>query len=227
MSTEKPIVKRIVCLANSDRWGNRCVAGKVINKKSTDWIRPVSARTDGGILEQECQYENGGLPQLLDIIDVPLLKERPEFHQKENWLLDTNSRWKKRGCMSWCDLEQLTDHAPLWIAEQSRHKNNDRFKFLEAKNLKDSLRLIRVNELTFYVAYSSGQRKMRGKFCYNGIEHDLSVTDPEWRKLTGKFRESCRIGDSFLTVSLTGCMDRGYCYLLIAGIIPCDKVSRA
>lgn len=227
MSIEKSVVKRIVCLANSNKNGGRCIAGKVINEKSADWIRPVSTRTDGEVLEQECRYENGEFLQLLDIIDVTLIKKDSKFHQRENWLLCPNSCWKKGGRMHWRDLERLTDRGPLWLDERGRYEKNDRVQFLDPKNLKDSLRLIRVNELTFHIAYSSGRRKMRGKFCCNDNEHDLVVTDPEWNKIYGKRTgEVGRIGDSFLTVSLTG-RRSNYCYLLIAGVILCDEVSRA
>ena len=36
----------------------------------------------------ERQYEDGSDPQVLDIIDVPVLGSRPNYHQAENWLLD-------------------------------------------------------------------------------------------------------------------------------------------
>lgn len=93
MPIEKPIMKRIVCLANSDKNSGRCIAGKeLINGQLAGWIRAVSPHTDGEVLKRECRYEGGGLPHLLDIIEVPLLKKYPKFYQKENWLLCPNSR---------------------------------------------------------------------------------------------------------------------------------------
>jgi hypothetical protein len=40
-----PLVKRIVCLANSRKMSGRCLAGReLINGLPGGWVRPVSAR---------------------------------------------------------------------------------------------------------------------------------------------------------------------------------------
>ena len=236
MPIEKPIVKRIVCLANSDKNGSRCIAGKeLINGQLAGWIRPISTRTGGEVLERECRYKDGGFPRLLDIIDVPLHKEAPKFHQKENWFLYPNFRWKKRGRICWRILEQSIDRGPLWIDKRSGHNNkNDRVTLSVAEDLKDSLRLIRVNEWNLSTSLASYgnrvQKKLRGKFCYGGNKHCLGVTDHEWKQTyREKLNKEYKIGDSFLTVSLAGCFAEvtGDCHLLIAGIILCDETSGA
>ena len=89
--------KRIVCLANSRKEGDRCIAGKELlaDVSPGGWVRPVSDREDEAVNESERQYEDGDEPRVLDVVDVPLLKARPKGYQQENWLLDPSQRWKR------------------------------------------------------------------------------------------------------------------------------------
>jgi hypothetical protein len=104
------IVKRIVCLANSRKLSGRCIAGKeLLGERPSGWLRPVSAREHEEVSEEERQYSDGSEPQVLDIIEVPLLDARPKGYQQENWLLDPTKDWKKVGRAKWTDLDRLAD----------------------------------------------------------------------------------------------------------------------
>lgn len=220
MSIDKPIVKTIVCLANSRKNGGLCVAGKELDGYA-GWIRPVSVRKGEEVSREECRYENGEYPQLLDVIDVPLIKSNPQFHQRENWLLNPNFRWKKSGRMHWRDLGSLTDPvSPLWIDESSGR--NDRIVPSLINVLNDSLRFVRVDKLNLLV---SQHKYVRGKFWYNDKEYDISVTDTECERIyLKKPSGNYHIRNNFLTVSI-GPPFNGYCYKFIAAVIPCNKTS--
>ena len=71
-------IKRIVCLANSRKEGDRCIAGKELLADGSPggWVRPVSDRGDEAVNESERQYEDGDEPRVLDVVDVPLLELR-------------------------------------------------------------------------------------------------------------------------------------------------------
>ena len=44
--------------------------------------------TPGSFRVRVVEYRDGSDPKLLDIVDVPLLRQCPEEYQRENWLLD-------------------------------------------------------------------------------------------------------------------------------------------
>src|ERR1035438_402373 len=61
------------------------------------WIRPVSPRPKGELSSWEYSYDDGGRPKVLDIIDVPLVREARENPQTENHIVAPTGRWKKAG----------------------------------------------------------------------------------------------------------------------------------
>ena len=222
-----PTVKRIVCLANSRKRGGRCVAGKELlpEDRVGGWIRPVSARDDEEVGPQERCYPDGGDPQILDIIDVPLLRPHPKTYQQENWLLDHYQRWTKAGQVTWDDLYTMIDgDEPLWINGHSTPSGrNDRVLTDDAAGLDNSLRLIRVDAMTVSVSEplrpSADFPILRGSFNYHGDDYCFRITDPESENgsLSLTYGDY-RVGERYLCVSL-GEPFEGYAYKLIATII--------
>ena len=220
-------VRRIVCLANSRRQSGRCIAGRVWDgNRPGNWIRPVSDREGEEVSEDECQYENGCDPQVLDIIDVPLLSHKPNNHQQENWLLDSNSDWTKVGVLSLDKLQQLVDPvALLWIDGHSTNRGiNDQIPLALTKSLDSSLRLIHVDSVQLSVlrpgtAFGNPKRRVQGRFSYAKKEYALWITDPFYeREYLSKPDDEYEIGESFLTISL-GEPFKEACYKLVATVI--------
>jgi len=78
------IVKRMLCLASSRKGNGRCVAGReVLETGPGPWIRPVTNQ-DRGLSEDDRRYPDDSDPQVLDIIDVPLIRHQPHGCQTEN-----------------------------------------------------------------------------------------------------------------------------------------------
>ena len=158
---------RIVCLANSRKMGGRCVAGKEVlpGGRPGRWVRPVSAREDGGVSEDERQYEGGSEPRVLDVIDVPILHARPRDYQQENWLLDPDHYWERVGRFTAGELQHYLDPVgPLWVdGHSSSSGHNDRVPFSSAVSLSSSLKLIRVGGLALSVFYNRQRIRRQAK----------------------------------------------------------------
>ena len=220
-------VKRIVCLANSRKMAGRCVAGKEIsgNGLPGNWIRPVSSRENESISEPERCYVNGDDPELLDIIEVPLLSPKPRGYQQENWLLNASRQWRKVGRLPWDELPQLADpEAPLWTnGFHSRGGENDQVPEDIAGVHDASLRLVRVHDLTVTVSEPSRPSAdfpiLRGRFTHCNETYRFRITDPvsESGSVDLPYREY-PVGERYLTVSL-GEPFEGNAYKLIAAII--------
>lgn len=221
-------VKRIVCLANSRTLAERCIAGRewIEGRGAGGWVRPVSDRSTQGVSEYERQYVDGSDPQVLDIIDIPVLEHRPRDHQTENWLLDPESYWEKAGRLTLFDLPALEDPAaPLWIDGYSTYKGrNDQIPFAAIASVTDSLRLIRVDRLQLVVcrpgeAFGNNKRRVQGRFRQAETGYALWVTDPRYeRKYLSKLDGAYELGECYITVSLSEPYQDS-CYKLIATII--------
>lgn len=222
-----PVVKRIVCLANSRKLSGRCIAGKeLVTGRPAEWIRPVSAREHEEVSEYERQYEDGSDPRVLDIMDVPLLEHRPRGYQQENWLLDRRKYWKKVGRAAWEDLEELVEPtSQLWTNSHStKSGRNDTIPLSLAEDLGSSLRLVRVDRVLLSVfkpgeAFGDQKRRVQGRFRYHRTEYRIWVTDPRYERAgLAKPDGDYDLGESYLTISL-GEPYKESCYKLIAGIM--------
>lgn len=221
-------LKRIVCLANSRKLTGRCIAGREWSKEQGvgSWVRPVSARENQEVSEYERQYEDGSDPRVLDIINIPVLKQQPKDYQTENWLLNPSYYWEKIGAFSQQFLPKLVDPiAPLWINGQSTyHGWNDKILLESADSVSNSLRLIHVERLNLTVfnpgeAFDNPKRRVQGQFIHAGTGYKLWVTDPGYeRAYLSKPNGIYNIGECYLTISL-GEPFEGACYKLIAAII--------
>ena len=177
--------------------------------------------------EYERQYEDGSDPQVLDVIDVPVLAARPKDYQTENWLLDPKRYWEKAGRLAPVDLPALTDPiATLWIDGHSTYSGlNDKVPAAATGAVSDSLRLIHVDGLRLIVcrpgeAFGNNKRRVQGRFRYAETDYALWVADPGWeRTYLAKLNGAYDVGECYLTISL-GERYQDACYKLIAAVIP-------
>src|SRR5712691_633065 len=84
-SINMPLVD-ILCLANSNKEGGRCIAG--LRTDGGGWVRPVAPDTpEGQLYFRHYKLDDGSEPAVLDVVGVDLAAPRPEPGQPENWVI--------------------------------------------------------------------------------------------------------------------------------------------
>jgi hypothetical protein len=224
--------KRILCLANSKKLAGRCIAGREVRDVTAGpWIRPVSARPSEEVSENERQYSDGSDPQLLDVIDVPLLQAVPHACQIENWRLDPGYYWSRVRRAGWAELLKFAESpTTLWVNGHSTyHGHHDEIPQAIADALPGSLYLIRVDQVTLRVfapseAFGNPKRRVQAQFSYRSVPYRVWVTDPVIeRAYLAQADGYYRLGESCLTMSLGEPFqknDGSWCrYKLVAAIV--------
>lgn len=237
--TNSPILTRrtAICLANSRKHNDRCVAGKIYDSgQILDWIRPISSRQGEELSDLERRYQNGSEPELLDIFEFSILEPKPSGHQSENYLISGSKQFRKIGTMSPSELLKSVDKpVNLWImGHQSKtYGKNDLVPPDRISEVENSLYLINPHKFSVQIVSSNFGRQTRGIFTYLGAEYNLRITDPvlefNYRlKADGEYV----IQDALLTVSLAHDLhtvskspqSTGY-YKVLAGVIDISSLG--
>jgi hypothetical protein len=187
----------------------------------------VSAREHEEVSEYERLYEDGSDPQVLDVIDIPMIKSMAKSYQPENWLLNPELYWKKVGIVELDDLADFTDCNSLSWAN-GHHTYNGMNDFVPADQVEGadgSLRLIYVPHGLRLRVYSPGdafgnsKRRVQAQFTFGRVDYHLWVTDPLIeREYLAQPNGQYDLGPRYLTISLGEPYD-GKHYKLVAAII--------
>ena len=222
-------VKRIVCLANSNKNGGTCVAGRemLANGQYGDWVRPVSLRPTAEVSFMESLYANNQSPKLLDVIDVPLTAPAPHLHQTENHHIDASKPWIRLGKLAWNEVPRLRDRpASIWPESSiAVCGSNNCISPEQAAAYTNSLVFIRVKgvllESCTATLSSNNRRSHKAAFTHNSVDYRLTLTDPaviSALATAGKTR--VEIDDVFLCISLTEPWPGdNRCHKLVAAVI--------
>ena len=122
--------KALICLANSDRNGKHCVAGKEWTEDGPgEWIRPIHSAANQEISTADQTYQGGGAPIPGDFFRLTLERPNPEGNQTENHIIDRGRKWEAVERASWADIETCidTDMETIWtVGDSSRLGKNDK-----------------------------------------------------------------------------------------------------
>jgi len=217
--------RRIICLANSYKHSNRCVAG--IDVATRKWIRPISHLPDGSLEPRHYHLNDGSEARLLDVIDIHLDAKCARGCHPEDWLLSDQA---------WSLVSRPLDLEAWKVLEASLSKTanvldgcRDRISasVVKQRGVARSLTLVRPDDLWWWIRKSSSGRKYRALFRQDRVRYDLALTDPAWLaplKLLpeGLYEHSTICGGSppetLLTISLSEEFDRFH-YKLVAGVV--------
>lgn len=216
--------KTIICLANSFKYGGRCVGGVEIEldekkgsyKVKRDdmgipiWIRPVSSSEHGEI--EACLVKNVGI---LDVLEIDVQDHCPNNSHSENYRYSSikkisHVRKSSSNLISLCD----TFHDRIFY-NKGKAVPSEVFK-----NGNYSLMFIKPDEAILYKDFSNDERgKLRIKITHKEVVYDFPVTDPEFLSKKESFNGTeQKMDECYLTISLGEELDEWH-YKLIAGVI--------
>jgi len=217
--------RQIVCLANSYKHGNRCVAG--LDLRTREWLRPVSPLADGSLEPRHYRLDDHTDARLLDVIEIDVESPCARNCHPEDWLLAPRE---------WTLLRRPLD-APDWRSlARALSKGPDVLggcrdrlyaSTVNKRGLRASLALVRPDDLWWWIRESNGRRKYRALFRLDRVRYELALTDPAWiAQLSllpdGLHRHELFFPDgapeTLLTISLSEEFERFH-YKLVAGVV--------
>ena len=213
---------RIICLANSWKRGDRCIAG--INPIKGEWIRPVSDLPDGKITK-EIRQINRLEPALLDILEIPLAKTGPDFGFESENISILPGKWQRVGKVKPIDLIKYSSNDEYVLHNDLRYVT---LPYMQSLPLSQRQTLQLVKAVIFNVK-TIGQRfegsdKWEGHLVTpKGKKLIATITDPVFtRRLELGYRPE---NPCLVTVSLSmpwrpeNWEKDDPCWKLIAGVI--------
>lgn len=217
----------MVCLANSWKPDGRCVAAKeIVGRYPGSWIRPVSALESGGLSQSDRCYTGNKEPEVGDVFYAHLLRPQPHAYQVENELIDDSKFWKFERKATYAQLVSCLDElsGDIWInGHSSGNGLNDRIPIGLAPSLGETLKFIRLPELTARVRHEEWNGKVRkryrGCFYLNGKHYILSITDPLFQSRFAALKDGdYNVADVLVCISLGERLGE-YAYKVIASVI--------
>lgn len=213
--------KDIVLLACSNKHRNYCVAG--IDVHDGKWVRVISEdeNISEAVKEDDMRYEDGTLPQLLDIIRVPIVKHKPNYYQPENYLFDINKYWIKIGQTDTANVQKYATIKPEYLFYNTEKSvESEYIGQLDEKNKYSLIAVIPDNLMVQVKQWPEG-KKVDMSFNYNGRWYRyLKVTDPEFLEEYLEYPEGNHyLGYNVLLVVSLGENYYNAHYKLISGVI--------
>ena len=228
--------REIVILANSRKYGGRCIAG--IDIDTHDWVRvinnPLIQRDDPSVfMQDDLQYYYGSAfgPQLGDVVKIGFQEKCPLPHQPENELID-RKKWDHTGKMGYSSLRDFTDaDTGDLIRYCGDTSDNISDAMIQANPLRESLAFIHLTQDTNNTSIaeeenSAGKMKTRLSFRYEGYDYDLVVTDETYALMKGQSEDEANLHeiierDCYAAIGLGGLFERMNAYYkLVVGLIP-------
>lgn len=218
-------VKRIICLANSKKEGERCIAG--IDIDTGKWVRPVcdDQYPQDGRVPENIRLVDGREPELLDVLEMSLANTGNDFGFECENLSIHPPRWKCLGKARPADLIKYCDNYTQILHNSGKYVNPSYLKNLPFEERR-TLQLVRVNKFDI-------EQRTTSK---GGIEWKGTIQSVNGQRLTRikitdlvfirKLNEGYQItGQYLVTVSLgmpwayEGWEGEIPCWKLISGVI--------
>jgi hypothetical protein len=207
---------QIICLANSIKRQERCIAG--INPETGMWIRPIYKNyPDNGRVPRKIRLIDGEEPVLLDILDIPLENSGLDFgFESENRNI-AQGLWKKVGKASPQDVLEFASKNSLILHNSNRNVTVPYLQSLPFQK-RITLQLVHVDKL---LISKNPWDKWIGNLVIDKhcILENIKITDPILlKKLESGYQVT---GSCLVTMSLSMPFPKESdpCWKLIAGVV--------
>jgi hypothetical protein len=176
--------KDIILLTTSKKMGNFCIAG--VEKENGNWVRIISENEgiQHAITFDDARYEDGNMPEVMDVLRIKCKEHRPNYYQPENYVLDDSEYWKKLGVASTKELLRVhpAEKKSFLFYDNDKCIKSSSFENLTKRD-KYSLILISPEDICIHVKqWSENERKKATmSFNYNGNRYwYVRITDTEF-----------------------------------------------
>lgn len=214
---------QIICLANSWKRGERCIAGININTKK--WVRPVcSLYPQDGRVPKEIRLIRRREPTLLDILDIPLEKDGPDFGFESENITIAPGKWRRVGEIQPSNLLKYCHNFDYILHNDKKYVT---VAFLKSLSFweRRTLELVYTTKLSIQGIPKGEGMRWRGSFVTDsGLQlTDISITDPVFvQKLSYGYRPQhpCLVIVSLsMPYNFEDLEQENPCWKLIAGVI--------
>lgn len=215
--------KYFLCLANSYKHDNRCLAGAEVKKCGNVfslvkdewghpvWFRPINRWADAGAIPNE----EATAISFFDIVEVSGVDKCPEGAQVENYFYD-----------ELCVVGSMEPTRDL-LKELSKTSRKVLFGNTFASITHDhynrmdySILMIKVSDVSCYLKdRTDRQPQPRMRFIYNDIRYDFPVTDPDFRHLMESDLDEANSFATYYLVLSLGVICEDKHFKLVAGVI--------
>ncbi len=168
---------QIICLANSFKLKERCIAG--INPQTGQWIRPVCDRySKDGRVPRDIRLIEGKEPELLDLLEIPLKNDGPDFGFESENLTIASGKWQILKKVKPTDLIQYCDNYSNILHNWNKYVEVPFLQMLPFHKRR-TLQLVYSSKL---LLERKDGKKWKGSLVTNTDQillKDASITDPQ------------------------------------------------
>ena len=169
---------QIICLANSFKFKERCIAG--INPQTGKWIRPVCDRyPKDGRIPPDIRLIKGKEPELLDLLEIPLKNDGPDFGFESENLTIAPGQWQIIKKVQPTDIIQYCGNYSNILHDRNKYVKVTLLQALPFHERR-TLQLVYTSKLLLEQKNST---KWKGSLVTNTgqiLLKDASITDPQF-----------------------------------------------
>ncbi len=214
---------RIICLANSWKRSNRCIAG--IHTITGKWVRAISRLPDGSVTP-EMRLVDQQEPALLDVLDIPLEKTGVDFGFESENLSILPGKWQRKEQVPPGYLQKYCSKEPYILHNDQPYVSVAYLQSLPARERK-TLQLVKAIQFSaqpVFKRFEGGQKWKGTLLTETNQQLTATITDPVFvRKLELGYRPT---SPCLVTVSLSlpwkphdWEKEDDPCWKLIAGVV--------